>query len=143
MKNFDPSNFTDILFLHDSIRLRIGLFLWVLSYPFFDYFKNSTEPNIIAKNTGINADIIKQIKEHIFVNEHIVWDGIKRFDPDIDIGNAWERLVSNTFLKSDLELLKHEYAESIIMGKCTVSWRKAHDITDKVYNWAEYLEGKI
>jgi hypothetical protein len=79
----------------------------------------------------------------VFINEHILWDNIKQFPPDINMANAWERLASNTFLKSDLEFLKHEYAESLLMGRCEVSWRKAHDITDTVYNWINYLQGKI
>lgn len=98
---------------------------------------------IIAKNTGIDTDIIRQVKEHVFIKEHVLWDGIRRFDPEINMANAWERLASNTFLKSDLEFLKHEFAESILMGKHDVSWRNAHDITNKVYNWVAYLEGEI
>jgi hypothetical protein len=110
----------------------------------YEYIRGTlNDINIIAKNTGIDVDIIKKIKEHIFFRKHILWDGIKKFPPDLDMANAWERLVANTFVKSDLELLKHEFAESILMGNCEVPWRNAHDITDTIYNWTQYLEGKI
>jgi hypothetical protein len=95
----------------------------------------------IAKYTGIDIEIVTQIKEHVFLKEHILHAGIERFAPDLDMADAWERLISNTFLKSDLEFLKHEYAESILMGACEVPWRNAHDLTNTAYNWMKYLEG--
>jgi len=39
----------------------------------------------------------------------------RRFDPDPHMAAAWQRLISNQYIKTDLKWLLHEYAESLIM----------------------------
>jgi hypothetical protein len=38
-------------------------------------------------------------------------DRIGRFDADIDIADAWERLRKGNYNQNDLDLLNHEYYE--------------------------------
>lgn len=90
---------------------------------------------IISRNTGISKDFIEKIKKHIFLEEHTLYDGIRKFDPLPDMAVAWQRLIDNKFVYSDLLLLQHEYAESLIMNGTEVSYRIAHDIINKLYNW--------
>ncbi len=97
--------------------------------------------SIISKNTGVPEDIITRIKSHVFLDEHLTDAGVGRFFPDGNIAKAWQRLMDNTFAESDLLLLQHEYAESFIMNGTQVSWREAHDMVDKLYNWDMALKG--
>ena len=69
----------------------------------------------IAKNTGLQEFIVKRAKNHLFYQEHKLYDGVKRFDPDYHISDAWHRLIEGNFSESDLILIKHEYLESRFM----------------------------
>ncbi|HEV2600958.1 MAG TPA: hypothetical protein VGT41_01540 [Candidatus Babeliales bacterium] len=91
--------------------------------------------NRVSKNTGLSQNIIRKIKEHVFFDEHILSNGIKRFAPDLDIAEAWNRLVDNKFVQADLTWLLHEYAESILMKGQQMDWRSAHGIINQFYNW--------
>jgi hypothetical protein len=72
--------------------------------------------------------------------EHILSNGISRFGPDLDMAEAWDRLIKSNFLQSDLRLLLHEYSELLIMGDKKISWRIAHDIVEKEFPWAGLLK---
>ena len=65
----------------------------------------------ISHQTGIPEWKIQKIKEHVFYNDHILDDRIGRFDADIDIADAWERLRKGNYNQNDLDLLNHEYYE--------------------------------
>jgi len=93
----------------------------------------------IVKNTGISEGIIKQIKQNVFFDEHILIDGIKRFAPQADMAAAWQRLMCGNFVHSDLLLLQHEYAESLIMKGLQIAYDPAHAFVDKLYNWKNAL----
>ncbi len=87
-------------------------------------------------------DYIRKIKSHLFMEEHILHEGvISRFSPDIDMAAAWDRLLKNRFTDSDLLLLKHEYAEACIMRGAQVSWEEAHPLANQIYNWQASLKG--
>lgn len=55
------------------------------------------------------------------------------------MAKAWQRLYKNTYTIQELLWLKHEYLESLIMGKAKVSYDKAHSIVNKIYNWEDSL----
>jgi len=50
---------------------------------------------------------------------------------------AWKRLMDGNFVYSDLVLLQHEYAESFAMQGDKIPYDIAHEIVNKVYNWAK------
>lgn len=89
----------------------------------------------IANRTGISENIIKKIKNHVFYEEHILGSGISKFHPSIDMAKAWQRLIDGKYAPSDLNLLLHEYAESLIMEGVKVDYDTAHFIVGKTYPW--------
>jgi len=52
---------------------------------------------------------------------------------------AWNRLIDNKYVYSDLKMLQHEYAESLIMEGLKVSYDDAHYIVNKLYDWDSTL----
>lgn len=93
----------------------------------------------IAKSTGIAQEKIEKIKNHIFTEEHELINGKKRFDPDFEMAQSWQRLINGDFKEQDIILLKHEYAELRYMEK-GLSQSEAHIKASKKYNFANYCE---
>ena len=73
---------------------------------------DTTDISKIAQNTGMPEWKISRIKDHVFSNEHILDAGVKRFDADPEIADAWYRLTNGTYNQNDIDLLNHEYFES-------------------------------
>ena len=46
--------------------------------------------------------------------------------------------MENNYVQSDLRLLLHEYAESLIMQGTKVSYENAHYILDTIYGWERF-----
>ena len=93
----------------------------------------------IATNTGIDEQTIQQIKAHIFHKAHKKRYETAPFDADYDMAKAWERLVAGNMVKADLELLKHEFAESLLMGNQEMDYDTAHNIVEKFFSWRNEL----
>ncbi len=83
----------------------------------------------IAKNTGFSQKKITTVKEHIFFKEHQLDDGIRLFDPDPDIADAWFRLQEGDYNEQDIRLLEHEYFEARFEGIFKTDYRTAHNAT--------------
>lgn len=96
-------------------------------------FKNDVEQ--IARNTGLSFEKLKRIKDHLFYNKHILKDGNRRFHADIEIAAAWDRLQKGDFIKNDLALLEHEYAESRYESIFKTDYRTAHDKIIRRWFW--------
>lgn len=73
---------------------------------------------------------IARIKTHVFESEHLLDTGIRRFDADPNIVNAWSRLRQGDFLQSDLILLSHERFESKFEALFKTNYRTAHDAAE-------------
>lgn len=99
----------------------------------------STDTIKISKATHINKDKIDKIKNHIFIQEHDLLSGRKRFDPSYDMAQSWQRLIDGNYEEKDLILLKHEYAELRYMEK-GMTQNEAHIKASKRYNYAKYCE---
>ncbi|MCS1394031.1 hypothetical protein NXZ77_20880 [Lysinibacillus boronitolerans] len=91
--------------------------------------KSKTDVSSIAKNTGMNEQRVQRIKEHLFFKEHIKEHGVRRFESDYEIAQAWDRLQKGTYKKNDIDLLNHELFESKFEGIFKTDYRKAHDRT--------------
>lgn len=100
---------------------------------------NNNDIQSIIKNTGINEKILIQIKSHVFFEEHILIDGIRTFYPEENMAFAWRRLIEGNYVQSDLRLLLHEYAESLIMQGVKVSYNDAHYTINDLYKWEQLL----
>ncbi|WP_294407820.1 hypothetical protein [uncultured Ruminococcus sp.] len=98
-----------------------------------------TDTARISQATGIAKDKLDKIKEHVFIKEHDLIDGRKRFDPDYDMAQSWQRLINGSFKEQDMVLLKHEYAELRYMEK-GLTQSEAHIKASRKYDYAKYCE---
>ena len=98
-----------------------------------------TDTQKISAATGISKDKIDKIKNHVFISEHELLTGRKRFDPSYEMAQSWQRLINGDFKEQDVVLLKHEYAELRYMEK-GYSQSEAHILASKKYNYAKYCE---
>ena len=93
----------------------------------------------IAKASGMSTADIKQIKQHVFFEEHQLYDGVGKFEPDYDMAVAWKRLTEGTPEERDILLLRHELLESQLEKAYNLSAADAHRLASKTYDWAAEL----
>ncbi|HKQ39176.1 MAG TPA: hypothetical protein VJ063_13955 [Verrucomicrobiae bacterium] len=102
---------------------------------------SATDIDAIAANTGFKPSNIQKVKEHLFLNEHtldrFVRQGeparVGRFESDISIAEAWNRLVNGRHTAADVQLLRHETAEAWFMRRHGPSYDAAHTAADRRY----------
>ena len=85
----------------------------------------------IARHTSISEAHIARIKLHIFSNFHQLDDGVRRFDADPLIVNAWQRLQGGRQTLQDVQLLEHELFESRFEGIFKTTYCIAHEATNR------------
>jgi hypothetical protein len=100
----------------------------------------NTDIKAISKNTGFAKSWLKKIKNHIFFNEYDLGEEFpERFAPDYDMAVSWQRLIDGKNIhEMDLVMLNHELMEYGLMQQ-GMSYREAHDITEKTYNYTKYI----
>ena len=96
-----------------------------------------------------SATDIAAIKQHLFETEHPLTNYdtggtyMSRYDPDIDIAEAWERLAAGHPLASDLVLLRHEYAEmKFYESHPGAPYAEAHAAANKTADWGALQKGQ-
>jgi hypothetical protein len=98
--------------------------------------ESTTDVSSIAQHTGIKASNIQKVKDHLFYQEHLldryvdlgIPAEMQRFDSDMAIAKIWKRLENGTYTPNDLQLLRHEAAESYLMRRWgDPSYTRAHD----------------
>jgi hypothetical protein len=97
----------------------------------------------ISKNTGLSISSIKQVKEHVFINKHLMSKGYeedlktimeyKKFNPDLRQALAWMRLKSNQHSGDDIQWFKHESYESQYELKNNATYEDSHAAAEKFY----------
>lgn len=137
--------------LHENLQKALsgGIINYEQSYEFiiklsdekYNKIRNrSDDIEKISNNMGFDEQVIKEIKEHVFYNEHELSDGKKRFDSDFDMAMAWERMTEGENIKpSDLILLNHEIYERELMKGKGLSYYEAHILANEKYNWEAAL----
>lgn len=106
----------------------------------YEKIRMSDDIEIVANNSGMSVNDITKIKNHIFFNKHIKYDGtIERFDADYDMAVAWNRLVNGCPKERDLLLLRHELLESQLEMEYNITASEAHARASEVYAWDEKL----
>lgn len=96
----------------------------------------TTDCKRIAANTGFREQDIRIIKNHVFIEEHDLYDGKMRFIPDYEMAQSWQRLIDGRDIKErDIVLLNHEFLEHTLMTQ-GLSTREAHKQAQNVYNYA-------
>ena len=94
----------------------------------------------VAENLGFKADNIKNVKDHVFYNEHDLDrygpDEIehKRFDATLEQALAWKRLETGTFTQDDVTWIKHECAERHHELKYDSGYTEAHERAQSRYD---------
>lgn len=103
--------------------------------------KMNTDVQRIASNTGWKPEVIKIIKNHVFINEHNIYGEIRRFDPSYHMAQSWQRLIQGGkgIKEQDYVLLKHEYLESILERK-GLTYEEAHAIVSLKHDYAKYIK---
>jgi hypothetical protein len=93
----------------------------------------------IAYHTGLKGSNLAKIKAHLFLEEHWLdsYEGLgvpgewARFDSDLRIAGAWNRLRVGQHSRADLQLLRHEAAEAWFMRRHGPSYRDAHQAAQR------------
>ena len=91
--------------------------------------ERSDDVPAIARNTGWSEQRISRIKDHVFYDEHRLDDGVRRFNADPEMHNAWQRMIDGEHTPSDVKLLEHEYFESRFERIFRTDYRTAHNAT--------------
>lgn len=95
--------------------------------------ESDTDVCEIAQNLGFKADNIKNVKDHVFYNEHNLDrygpDEVecKRFDPTLSQALAWKRLEAGTHSADDIMWIKHECAERHYELRFDSGYSEAHE----------------
>ncbi len=99
-------------------------------------FVRSTNSDIdkIAENTGLDMETISVVKNYLFIDEHDLGGMSKRFDPNYEIAQSWQRLwQGENILKHDLTLIKHEeYERELLLSG--IPQGRAHIMASRRYN---------
>lgn len=111
----------------------------------YEYQRNrSDDIKAIAKTTGFSEEDIKTVKNHVFYDEHILYDGSRRrFMPDFDMSVAWERLENGNPEERDLLLIRHELLEAQVEKKYNLTASEAHDLSNKKFNWEKKVLSEL
>ena len=110
---------------------------------YYESMRRSKKSNIvrsIANNTGISEKSIDKVYDHVFINDHELYGGKRRFDPDYDMAESFRRLREGKNIQEhDLIMLKHERLEYELMKKEHLSYQEAHRLAEKKYNYQKAL----
>ena len=107
---------------------------------YYSIRESDTDICDIAQNLGFKADNIKNVKDHVFYNEHDLDrygpDEIehKRFDATLEQALAWKRLETGTHTQDDVTWIKHECAERHHELKYDSGYSEAHERAQSRYD---------
>lgn len=111
---------------------------------YYESVRRSKKNNMvktIANNTGISEKSINKVYDHVFIKEHELYGGKRRFDPDYDMAESFRRLREGKNIQEhDLIMLKHERLEYELMNKKHMSYQEAHRLAEKKYNYQKALK---
>lgn len=90
----------------------------------------------ISNHTGYTPEQILKVKNYLFVETHILADGIRRFDPSFEIAESWQRLadMQEYIQPHDILLISHELMEMDLINK-GFSQENAHNKTCLKYDY--------
>ncbi len=111
---------------------------------YYEAVRNSQKTDIvriISKNTGMSEAAVSKVYDHVFIDEHEQYGGIRRFDSDYDMAESFRRLREERDIREhDLTLVRHEHLEQGLMKKFGFSYEEAHRLAERKYNYREALE---
>lgn len=94
----------------------------------------------IAEASGMDAYDAERAFMHLFIEEHDLADGHRKFDPDYYMAQSIQRLIdTGRPLPHDLVLFRHEALEARYMAE-GMGQGQAHDKANEQYNYEEMLD---
>ena len=113
---------------------------------YYETIRNRREPTDISKianNTDFSRDEIRSIRNHIFINEHDLYEGERgQLATDWRIAQAWQRMEQGwqgngmrQYHDVDILLLRHELEELTLMADRGYTVEEAHRFAKKKYPW--------
>ena len=94
----------------------------------------------IAEASGMDVADAERAFMHLFVEEHDLADGHRRFDPDYYMAQSMQRLIDTGGpLPHDLVLFRHEALEARYMAE-GMTQGQAHDKANELYNYQKMLK---
>lgn len=110
---------------------------------YYETVRNSDKGTMcgkVAKNSGMSLKAVEKVYDHVFIQEHDLDGGRRRFDPDFYMAQSWQRLTEGKNVQPhDITLLKHEHLELGLMQKLGMDYETAHRLTEGKYNYAAAL----
>lgn len=100
--------------------------------------RKPTDVEVIASRTQFTVEQVLLVRNYLFVNEHDLEDGYRRFDCSFEIAQSWQRLsdINMQIESHDITLIKHELLE-IRLVQDGFSQRAAHEIASLQFNYTE------
>lgn len=89
----------------------------------------------IAMNTPFSVEQIEAVRQHVFLDEHLIDSTMRRFDSDYYQAEAWQRLIAGQGTNEDLVFLNHEYRELTLEREHGYNHDEAHEIANSEFNW--------
>ena len=130
-----------IYILKNPYRQNADELQFELAENIYDSIRESdTDICDIASNLGFKADNIKNVKDHVFYNEHDLDkygpDEIehKRFDATLEQALAWKRLESRIHTLDYITWIKHECAERHHEFRYGSGYSEAHERAQSRYD---------
>ena len=118
---------------------------FILAEKIYDSIRGcDTDISDVAENLGFKADNIKNVKDHVFYNEHDLDrygpDEIehKRFDTTLEQALAWKRIKAEVYTQNDIEWIKHECAERHHELNYDSGYSEAHDRAQSRFDGAPW-----
>ena len=110
---------------------------------YYEFIRQSDRENWISRisqNSGMRKASVAKIYEHVFIEKHHLMMGYSRFPADYSMAESFQRLFDGqTIYQHDLIMLKHERLEAGLMNRYGYSFAKAHEITERKYNYSAAL----
>ena len=98
--------------------------------------KRTSDIDAITKHTEFSKEQITEVKQYLFIEEQVLDDGKRRFDPSYDIAQTWQRLTEGNYEPHDILLIKHELFEKQLISNGK-SQSDAHILATKKYNYTK------
>jgi len=134
MKMFDKPLGSFDLDKVDDFKVKNQVFDAKKTYK--EILKNPDDIKQIAKNTGLDTEDVKKVKDYLFKEKHLMPDGTYRqFDASEEIADAWKRLTNGKATDEDLLLFNHELTELRFVEE-GFSVDAAHILSSVDYNWS-------
>ena len=114
----------------------------------YETFRNTTsDVPAIAKATNHTQEEIQRVKNHMFFNEYELYGGKRRFYPDFEQAQSWDRLRKGEALYHDFIMIEHELIEEKLMREEGLPYNEAHEKANKTASYEmaikEHKDGMV